>query len=494
MIKDLIVLGGGNAGLMAALYLRASYPTLKIKVIKSAKIGTIGVGEGSTEHWRIFSDATGISNEDLVLEAGATIKSGVKFVNWHGDGTSYFHSVPEYLAKLDSYSGLPYNMMRLIGEGLEPGQLHWKVPSELGLQQSVEDFFQFHFDSEKLNALFLKKCSISNIEVVDAEIVDTVLDEQGFVKHIVDENRVEYPADFFVDSSGFRRIIASKLGAKWVDWSEYLPMNSAIAFPSPYQEEIPSYTLSKALSSGWHWRSPVQDRFGNGYVFSDAFISEDKAIEEIQKEFPDPIHIARKVNFIAGKVDRFWIKNCVSIGLSSSFVEPLEASSISTTIQQSRVLAGAISTWERNNTSSEKYYNKTFDEVMSNILDFIQLHYFTQREDTEFWRWCKHNLKMTDFNLENLEMFKTNFVNQLVLPTHNYCLYDIINWVQVMHGLRMFDAKSIKERYDQYYQHMTHHSLRDIDELPTPKTHEFFTCREAINIVKDRAKRYRYQL
>jgi tryptophan halogenase len=268
-------------------------------------------------------------------------------------------------------------------------------------------------------------------------------------------------------------------------------MNSAIAFPSAYQAELPPYTLAKALSSGWHWRSPVQDRFGNGYVFSDQFISEQQAIDEIQQLFPDAINIGRKVNFVSGKIDQFWIKNCVSIGLSSSFVEPLEASSISTTVQQARVLAGALSTWDRNDTVTAKHYNKIFDEVMFNILDFIQLHYFTERNDSEFWRWCKTNLKMTDFNAEHLEIFKKNFINQLALPVNNYNIYDVLNWVQVMHGLRMFDAPNVKKCYDTLHQHLTQASVMHVASVPTLETDTFYTCRQAVDIIKDRTKGYK---
>lgn len=489
MIKNLIILGGGNAGLMVALYLRASLPHLKITVIKSTKIGTIGVGEGSTEHWDIFSRATNIPNIEIIAEAGATLKAGIKFVNWHGDGTSYFHSLPEYMSSVDSYTGIPYTLMKLIADGTKPGDLHWQLAMDgLHPEPLADNFFQFHFDSEKLNNLFLKKCSERKIDVIEGEIVDAILDNDGFVESIIDTNGQKYSADFFVDSSGFRRIISSKLGSEWVDWSEYLPMNSAIAFPTPYEEKIPPYTLAKALSSGWRWRSPVQDRFGNGYVFSDAFISEEKALEEIQKEFSNPIQIGRKVKFVSGKINKVWIKNCVSIGLSSSFVEPLEASSISTTVQQSRILAGALPTWERNDNFTIKEYNKVFDDMMLNILDFIQLHYFTERQDSEFWRWCKNNLKMTEFNQEHLDIFKKNFISQSALPMDNYNIYDILNWIQVMHGLRMFDAEKIKERYNLMFSHLSDLTINQIDRLPTLENTQLYTSREAVNIVKERSK------
>ena len=495
MIKDLTVLGGGNAGLMVALYLKASYPTMNISVVKSTKIGTIGVGEGSTEHWMFFASAVGIPNWEIVKEAGATLKTGIKFVNWHGDNTSYFHSLGEFVSNIDDYSGTPYTMMRLIGEGEGPESMLWDLAVKGYHSEPLEEnFSQFHFDSEKLNSFFLRKCAERNINVIEAEIVDAIIDQEGFVESIVDTGGNRYVADFFVDSSGFRRVIASKLGAKWVDWSKYLPMNSAIAFPSPYEEILPPHTTATALESGWSWRSPVQDRFGNGYVFCDAFTTEDKAIEEIQKLYPDTIQIGRKVNFVSDKIDQFWIKNCVSVGLSSSFVEPLEASSISTTVQQSRVLASSLATWDRNDTVTAKHYNKIFDDVMSNILDFIQIHYFTERNDSEFWKWTKTGIELTDFNKEHLELFKKNYINQLALPSFNYNIFDILNWSQVMYGLRMFDEANIKKMYDTLHSHLTVRSKFEVDGMPTVNDTQFYTSREAINIIKSRITETVYKL
>jgi tryptophan halogenase len=493
MIDSLIVLGGGNAGLMAALYQAAAFPNLNVSVIKSKKIGTIGVGEGSTEHWRRFSAAVGIEFVELITECGATIKTGIKFENWHGDGTSYYHSLPQAFVNMDQYSGAPVTLMRLIADGVDSQNLHWELPLN-AVAEPLTDYYQFHFDSEKLNAYLENLCNARGIKVIEAEIIDCIIDQDGFVESIVDDHNNRYAADFFIDSSGFKRVISSKLGAEWVDWSKYLPLNSAIAFQTPYEEDIPTYTLAKAMNSGWHWRSPVQERFGNGYVFSDQFITEDQALAEIQKHFKDTINIGRKINFISGRVNKAWIKNCVSIGLSSNFVEPLEASSISTTIQQSRMLSGGLWNWARNDTGTINKYNSIFDDLMSNILDFIQLHYFTQREDTEFWRWCKNEITVTDFNKENLENFKTNFINQVLLPEDglmsNFRIYDCLNWIQIMHGLRLFDVAKIKELYEkQYSKYYRAWDERQINEMMTQQPSEIWKRhRDALSIIKTRAE------
>lgn len=488
MINNLIVLGGGNAGLMSALYLKTILPAIDITLIKSKKIGTIGVGEGSTEHWTRFAQAVGINISDLINQCGATIKIGIKFEDWHGDGTSYFHSLPEFLVWMDGFTGAPHTLMRLIADGVSSEQLHWQLPMDGYVKEPLTDYYQFHFDSEKLNAFLQTKCASLGVKIIDAEITGPVIDNEGFVTSIVDDQGNHYSADFFIDSSGFNRVIASKLGAEWVDWSKHLPLNSAIAFQTAYEEKIPPYTLAKAMSSGWHWRSPVQDRFGNGYVFSDQFISEQQAIDEIQKHFKDTIHVGRKINYVSGKVNRAWIKNCISIGLSSNFVEPLEASSISTTIKQLQLLGGTIWNWDRADTGSIKEYNRVVNDMMLNILDFIQLHYFTKREDTEFWRWCKNEIVVTDFNKENLEFFKKNFVSQSLLPEDglfsNYRIYDCLNWIQVMHGLRMFDKDNIKLIYEKHYNHFRADDIAQLARVEHAPSNGWMTCREAVNLIK----------
>lgn len=491
MINDLIVLGGGNAGLMSALYIKKSLPYANIKIIKSNQVGTIGVGEGSTEHWGRFADAIGITVSDLIRECGATIKVGIKFENWHGDGTSYFHSLPEYLTCMDRHTGAPHTLMRLIGYGIDSESLHWDLPMQGYIKHPIDHYSQFHFDSEKLNSFLEKKCIETNIEIIDTKIVKSFVDRDGYIAGLIDEDGNKFTADFFIDSSGFKRVIATQLGADWINWSKYLPLNSAIAFQTPSEEKIPTYTLAKSLEAGWHWRSPVQDRFGNGYVFSDAFVSEDQAIKEIQKYFTNTINIGRKINFTSGKVNKAWIKNCVCIGLSSNFVEPLEASSIATTIKQLQLLCSGLWNWDRTDTSSAKKYNDIFDDMMYNVLDFIQLHYFTQRNDTDFWKWCNNEIAMTDFNYENIERFKTKFVNQLILPEDgifsNYRIYDCLNWIQVMHGLRMFDKSKIKDLYDSHYKkEFREYDRMLVDSISNKLNEEWFPAKEAITAIKQK--------
>lgn len=493
MINSITILGGGTAGLISALMLRASYQNLKITVIESSQYGIIGVGEGSTEHWRGFMNHCSIDIFDLIKETGATFKTGIRFENWNGDGKEYWHSLPEYAAYRDQRSGLPATMIGLIAGDLDPMLSVYSASIKSEHSEPYHDIVnQYHFDTNKLNAFFHKLCSQRNIDIVD-DIVEDVVIENGIVKSLVGNNSV-YAADFFIDSSGFRRIINSKLNVGWVDCSKQLPMNSAIAAPTPREEEIPSHTLARALSSGWMWRIPTQDRFGNGYVYCDKFISDEDAEKEFRSQFPYDITIAKKIKFSAGYVDKFWASNCLSVGLAGMFVEPLEATSIGSSIQQMFGFCSDIFYWDLENQSVSETYNKTFEKVAENIIDFVQLHYMTTRTDSEFWRWTKDNIELTKFHQQHLESFKTQLPG-LSHFNQYFIMFKELNYLQVMHGLGMFDIDKIREKV---IQHVPHIHKQSIDNLQYVAEHisnsTYVSHRTALNEILKRSREQIYKL
>lgn len=492
MINSMCILGGGTSGLVAALMMKKAYPNLNITMIESSQIGIIGVGEGSTEHWKKFMNHIGVSLPELVRETGATFKIGIKFTNWQGDGTHYFHSLSEQYGGTSPDNGLPFTWLQMVAEEWDPLETVWSLSRESKHVEPLHDILsQYHFDTFKLNDFLHRLCRERGVQIIDTEIVDVILDEQGYVKELVDVSGLHHSYEFYIDCSGFKRIIASKLNAKWISVVDQLPMNSALAFPTGYTEEIPSYTEATALSSGWVWRIPTQERYGNGYVFCDNFINETQAYDEVSEHYKklgiaDKIDIGRKVKFGAGYLEKFWIKNCVCIGLSGIFVEPLEASSIGTTIQQCFMLAPNLAFFNRGEDKTEKIYNSHMSTVSKNIIDFIQLHYFTKRSDSEFWRWCRNELTMTDFNRENLEYFKEYFPNVYYFNSP-MTLFSYNNYAQVMHGLGMFNSKNIKEFFNTHMSHWKPITDRTIEvNEATDKTAEVFTHRESLNRLKER--------
>lgn len=441
-MKKIIVLGGGTAGLISAITTKQAFPNYSVKVVESDTIGIIGVGEGSTEHWRRWVEYCKIDLKELVRETDAALKKGIKFENWNGDGKSYFHSLGELFFPYNQPVNTNEFLKALIVQGIktEDVLLETNLIEQTGGIYTVN---QYHFNTFKLNAYLHKICSQRGIELITDTITDVTLTENGDVSSLTGE-KATYDGDFFIDSTGFKRIISSKLGVKWVSYKKYLPMNHALAFPTNDVSDLKPYTLSRALSSGWNWRISTQGRYGNGYVFCDEFIDSTKAYDEIQSFYSEKVEIAKDIKFDAGRVDKFWVNNCLSIGLSASFVEPLEASSIGNTILQSFVFCEMLEDWYEDRSVSESY-DKHFISCFNNIVDFIQLHYITKRNDTEFWKALPSMMTHTDFVKENLEHFKKHLPAQHYF-SGRYSMFNAPNWAQVMAGLELYDKEFLKNK------------------------------------------------
>jgi tryptophan halogenase len=452
-MKNIIVLGGGTAGLLTAVTLKQTFPNYSIKVIESDSIGIVGVGEGSTEHWRSWAQYCKIDIRETIRETDGALKKGIKFENWNGDGKSYFHSLGEpWYPYSEPVNSVPF-LKTLIVDGIKTEDVLLET-SLVNFNSGLFTVNQYHFNTFKLNLYLHKLCSDRGINVVNSIIKEVTLTEFGDIDYITSEDGTEYHADLFIDSSGFKRVLASKVGAQWISYKKYLPMNHALAFPTDDISDLKPYTLSRALSSGWNWRISTQGRYGNGYVFCDDFIDSTKAHDEVQSFYKEEVKVAKDIKFEAGRVDKFWINNCVSIGLSASFVEPLEASSIGNSILQAFGLCDMLEGWFIDRSIAEDY-NKKFIACFDNIVDFVQLHYMTKRNDTEFWKTLPERMTKTPFIEENLELFKKS-LPQMYKFGSMYTMFSAPNWAQVMAGLDLYDKQFLQDRLKE-----THGDIKD---------------------------------
>lgn len=294
MVNDIAIVGGGTSGLVTALLLRRQFPTLKIDLIESKAIGIVGVGEGSTEHWTTFMYEVGIDLAELVRETDATFKYGINFQNWNGDDKNYIQSVSnDYNLEGPSGTKIVYNY--LIANGYEPKDLtHWFIEPSL-VRDGQYGVQQFHFNTFKLNEYLHKLCSSRDINFIDAEISEINLDDDGYITSLDAKDGRRFTHEFYVDSTGFGKVIMhKKLGIPWKSYADYLPVNSAIAFPTERTEDIPAWTSSRAMKHGWSWRIPTQDRYGNGYVFSDKYTDFEGAQKEMEELLGHPIEVAMR--------------------------------------------------------------------------------------------------------------------------------------------------------------------------------------------------------
>lgn len=444
-IKKIAIVGSGTAGIATALILKTKFEDCQIDVIHSSNIGIIGVGEGSTEHWKEFMQFVGIDQYDLIRKCDATYKMGIMFDNWTEQ--PYFHSVQHPFTK--KHAQYSYIYAKQIAENKLSNELSSKIYWENKVNQwwvnRPEEFLanQFHFNTYKLNEFLTEFAKNLGIGFIDDEILDVNLDEVGYVESLTGKAN-SYSYDFYIDSTGFRRILMNKLGAKWVSYKKYLRMKSAVVFQTEDTENYNIWTLARAMDYGWLFRIPVYGRHGNGYIYDGDLIDSNYAEQEIEKLYGRKVQIGKQFNFDPGALDRVWIKNCCAVGLSGSFFEPLEATSIGTSIQQAFLLMHRLKNYDDKIIND---YNKSFLDIVENIRDFIALHYMTKKSNTEFWRsFSKENVP--DSLLEKLDIWKHK------LPIHedfknlsDYILFREDNFTLVLHGLGLFDIESIKKEY-----------------------------------------------
>ena len=472
------IVGSGTAGLIASLILRKAFQNADITIVSSSQIGIIGVGEGSTEHWKQFMDLCEIPLEEMLVATAATHKYGIRYENWTTHTPDYFHSVGQID---DIYAfGLFSTYMGFI----EQGKLFTTQTTSVGLVKDKinrehlhKSTNQFHFDTNKLNEYFTSLAFRRNIKFVDGVVEEVILDsELGTIKSVSTKSGDVVSADFWFDASGFSRILMNKLNAEeWVSFGNHLLCNTAIPFPTELDPNgrIRPYTRARAMSSGWMWEIPTQERRGNGYVYCSDFISEDEAVHEAEINSGCKIENPRVIKFDAGYLKNVWVKNCCAIGLASSFVEPLEATSIGSTIQQIKQIVPYLASYVPTNTASQKHFNAGFEKVMRNILTMIRLHYYSDRNDSPFWKqmsnmplneelqnlielWSERPPSRYDFDSTSGELFGAP---HLAHVGQGQGIIDRDSCIRAMHYLGIRDAVFMK--IDEYRHSRHSHELVD---------------------------------
>lgn len=415
----IVVAGGGTAGWLAALFIKKVKPSHEVVVIESSKIGIIGAGEGSTglltevingAYWDF-----GCNLDDFVKETGASFKYGIKHINWNGDNKYYYgpldgsptmRSLPDYSTLAGYLKDDKWHTTSPLGYLLEHNISHYNP--EQGFNASTA----LHFDAHKVGKYFKKVVmQDKGITHIDAQILMVSCNDAGIESLVLDNNQ-KIEADFFIDATGFKRVLMDALDNKWVSYRDNLPVNTAMPFLIDYKEkEDPApYTTAHAHSSGWMWQIPTRERKGCGYVFCDSFITQEQAQKEIETTLGHEIDPIRFFNFDTGRLENAWKKNCLAVGLSSAFAEPLEATSIHSTIVQLHKFVFEYlkpTIQDTTNTYSIRKYNRQTAKMYDDFKDFLVLHYINKRDDSEFWKYIQTGATKTDFVRELLEMCKS---------------------------------------------------------------------------------------
>ncbi len=420
-IRNVVIVGGGTAGWMAAASLAHYFAKtdLAITLVESSEIGTVGVGEATIPAIRDYYRSLGIDEFELMRATQATVKLGIEFKDWAERGVSFMHpfglfgaparDVPfhQYWLKLracgDQTDLGAYSLAIALARANRFTRPHPKPDSPL----SVFDW-ALHFDAA-LFARYLREYSLARGVVrLDRKVLEVNLRTgDGFIESITLNDGQRLAGDLFVDCTGFRGLlIEGALRSGYEDWTQWLPCDRAIAVPCTNVEPLTPYTRATALEAGWQWRIPLQHRMGNGHVFCSQFIDEDEAAHRLLDNLEGkPLAEPNVLRFTAGIRKKMWNKNCVSLGLASGFVEPLESTSISlieTGIEKLRRLFPDKSF----DPALEDEFNRTSRLEFERIRDFLIVHYrFSRRDDTPFWQHCRA-LPIPDALEHKLRLFK----------------------------------------------------------------------------------------
>ena len=489
-IKHVVIAGGGTAGWMAAAAVaKLLGKTVKVSLVESEEIGTVGVGEATIPTLLTLHELLKIKEQDFISAVGGTFKLGISFENWHDVGKDYIHSFG-YTGKDCWAAGF---------------QHFWLKGKELGISKDFGEYcnewaaakqnrfavlpnqnlnYAYHFDSSRY-ATFLRKIAEEHGAVrIEGKIEAVQQHEQtGFITGLRLESGQQVDGDFFVDCTGFRGLLIEQtLHAGYDDWQHWLPCDSALAVQTENVQPPIPYTRSIAHEAGWQWRIPLQHRTGNGLVYCSKFWSRDEAEAKLRGNLEgELVTDPRPIKFQTGTRRRHWVKNCVAVGLSSGFMEPLESTSIHL-IQRSIVRFMQMFPSDGVRQPDIEEFNNQMKFEIENIRDFIILHYHvTNRTDTPFWRHCR-TMEIPDSLQHRIDLFKETG-RVFKVPTE---LFGENSWTQVMLGQGLSP-----EQYHPIVNMMDEQELRDflggihgsverlVSQLPEHQRFIDHYCREA---------------
>ena len=454
-MKNIVILGGGTAGWMTANLLQKKWRQrgIQISVVESPDIGIIGVGEGSTPLLKEFFDSLEISESEWMPQCNATYKNGISFNDWSTvpGYESYFHPFP---CSLDFATfGFLYKYTELRRKGADVLAHPNRFSLMAGLTERklaplpAENFpfhfqYGYHFDSVLIGKFLREKAKESGVSHIEATVEKVEQESDGSIKSLLLNTGQILSGDFFVDCSGFASILLQKtLKVPFVSFAENLFNDSAVAIPTDIETEIPAETLSTALSNGWAWKIPLTNRFGNGYVFSSKYCSPDEAETELRSHLNilESDVEARHLKMKVGRVQETWAKNCVAVGLSQGFIEPLEATALQFVYSTIEQFSQAL---EEGNFSGKNRdeFNARMNANFEGVRDYIVLHYKTNsRSDSQYWIDNRENQKISDNLRAMIECWYAIEDTQEALTRLNIgSYYSQRSWTCLLAGVGVF--------------------------------------------------------
>jgi tryptophan halogenase len=442
-----VVAGGGTAGwFSAAILTRALYNSgCKIELVESPNVPTIGVGEATIPSIIDVLTYLQIPVKDFMVKTNATFKLGIKFVDWHSIGDHYWHQFGYVGSKID---GKPF-YQQWLKHHLRGGKHKFTdfSPSVVLAQNNKflinnpkqptnlsASTFALHFDAGLVAKYLEEYCVNNGVIHTRGHISKVDLNNNGSIGSLSLDDNTQINGDFFIDCTGQSALLIGKaLNVRYESWEKYLPVNRAVAVQTERTEFLPPYTLSVAHEHGWRWQIPLQNRTGNGYVYSNQHCDDESALTLLNKHISGKmLNDPKVIKFETGKRDKQWYKNCLAIGLSGGFLEPLESTSINLIVKGMLDFIEFLPNNEIHQPTIDEY-NRLMDIEYECIRDFIVLHYCkSSRKDSTFWNmWQNNEIPQT---LQNkLDIFEGSgrlYRNDLDLFTPD-------SWYAVLEGMKV---------------------------------------------------------
>lgn len=420
-IKNVVIVGGGSAGWMTAAALSSllSPNAIQITLIESEQIGTIGVGEATIPDVINFNAMLGISEQDFLRATNGTFKLGIEFVNWGKIGDAYFHPFGTHGVDMQ---GIDFHQFWMRYRDAHPTseieefslsaiaakQYKFAMPQSDPRSVLSQLRYAYHFDATAYARFLRTYAEQRGVKRVEGKVVDTqVHNESGFIENVSLESGEQVAGDLFFDCSGFRALLLGQtLGVDFKDWAHWLPCDTAQTIACERTGPLLPYTKSTAKEAGWQWRIPTQHRTGNGHIYASDRISDEQAIESLLSDLDgDPMGSPRKIKFRTGHRHKFWEKNCIAIGLSGGFLEPLESTSLYLIQEGISKFISLFPSADMPVTIRDEY-NRQIVQKFEQVRDFIILHYkATERDDSPFWNYCR-TMDIPDSLSRKIELFR----------------------------------------------------------------------------------------
>jgi len=455
---NIIVVGGGTAGWISAFLIAKKSKSQTITVIESSKIPNIGVGEGVTGRLTDFFEDPELELDEFefVQETWALPKYGIKFSNWKEKGKSFFSPIEGSVTEKLNFDVYLYDAIyRDIDISLASFSGNFYAENKIPWKKENENLHWFggkayHVDAIKVGEYFKKRCIEAGVKHIDA-VVDQVIVLDDKITSLQLDSGEKIAADFFIDCSGFSRLLMSELDNKWISYTDRLVVDGGLIFKMP-NDMTPkeSYTHANAQSAGWIFEIPTRYKTGRGYIHSSQFISEDQIVQELEQEYGKTVEPVKTIRFGAGRFSKSWHSNCLATGLCSSFIEPLQATSLHVTITQvSKFIRDCLHNKidDTLNNYSMTAYNRHFEKMYNDFVDFVQVTYMGGRTDTDFWKFMTHDAKKSDKLEEILKLAKHRLTRFSDFDQYEgYAGHGL--WNYTLAGLGYFDKQTIEKTFD----------------------------------------------